>query len=420
MLTVITQPATPAAVAAEAATNGTHETPGATVAGGQNPASSRIPQVDLKGEYTAIRADIDAAIAAVIVETAFVRGKFAARFEQDWAAYCGASHAVGCANGTAAIHLALAALGIGSGDEVVTTPLTFIATVEAIVHAGASPVLADVDPETLTLSPGAAAAAIGPRTRAIMPVALYGQPADMDALGRLAAEHQLRLVEDAAQAHGAAWDGRRTGSDGLADVTTFSFYPGKNLGAYGDAGAVVTADPVVADRARRLSDHGRSEKYLHGEVGFNYRLDGLQGAVLSAKLRHLDAWNAARRRLAARYDAALAPLVDQGHLRIVGCAPAALSAYHLYVVRIPAPPVGVGRDAVRAALNPAGIEAQIHYPVPLHLQPALVHLGYQQGTFPEAERAADEVLSLPIYPLMTEAQQDRVIAVLRQALHSGA
>ncbi len=376
----------------------------------------RIPQVDLRAEYAALKEEIDPAIAAVVAEAAFIRGPFTSRFEQEWAAFCGASHAVGCASGTAAIELALAALGIGPGDEVITTPLTFIATVEAIIHAGARPVLADIDPQTCNLSAEAAAAAIGPRTRALLPVALYGQPADLAAFRRLAGRYGLFLVEDAAQAHGAAWAGQRTGSDGMTDVSTFSFYPGKNLGAYGDAGALVTADGAIADRARRLADHGRAEKYTHGLVGYNYRLDGLQGAILSAKLRHLEAWNATRRRLAARYDALLATLVARGALRLVYQAPEAHSVYHLYVVRIAPPPASPGRDIVWARLRAAGVEAQVHYPVPLHLQPALAHLGYREGAFPHAERAASEVLSLPIHPFLTEAQQDEVVAALEEAL----
>jgi dTDP-4-amino-4,6-dideoxygalactose transaminase len=374
-----------------------------------------IPQVDLRAEYAAIKDEIDAAIAAVVAQTAFIRGPFTATFEKDWAAYCGASHAVGCANGTAAIQLALAALGVGAGDEVITTPMTFIATVEAIVHAGATPVLADIDPATCNLAGQTAAAAVSARTRALLPVALYGQPADLGAFRRLADAHGLLLVEDAAQAQGAAWAGRRTGSDGATDASTFSFYPGKNLGAYGDAGAVVTADAGVADRARRLADHGRAEKYTHGTVGYNYRLDGLQAAVLSAKLPHLDGWNRARRRLAGRYDALLAPLVERGLLRTVAPAPDATPVYHLYVVRIPGAPQGPGREVVWAALRERGVEAQVHYPVPLHRQPALEYLGYRQGQFPEAERTADEVLSLPLFPLMTEVQQDRVAAALFEA-----
>lgn len=379
-------------------------------------AQEKISQVDLKAEYASIHSEVDAAISAVIGQTAFVRGPFASRFETEWASFCGASYAVGCASGTAALELALAAAGIGPGDEVITTPLTFIATVEAIVHAGATPVLADIDPATCNLSPEAAAAAITPRTKALLPVHLYGQPARLTALRQLADARGLTLVEDAAQAHGAAWAGRRIGSDGVADATAFSFYPGKNLGAFGDAGAVVTADADLAERARRLADHGRSEKYTHDLVGHNYRIDGLQAAVLSAKLRHLEAWNAARRRLARRYDALLAPLVKHGLLRTVAVAQDARSAYHLYVIRLPGQPGGAGRATVRAALSAQGIEAQIHYPIPLHRQPALAYLGYNAGAFPVAEQAAGEVLSLPLYPLMRDAQQDRVVATLSSAV----
>ncbi|MGI8422830.1 MAG: DegT/DnrJ/EryC1/StrS family aminotransferase [Chloroflexota bacterium] len=375
-------------------------------------AAASVPLVDLKEEYAAIKHEIDDAIQAVIAQSAFVRGPFARRFEQEWAHYCGASHAVGCANGTAAIELALEALGVGAGDEVVTTPMTFIATVEAIVHAGATPVLADVDPETGNLSATAAQAALTPRTGAILPVALYGQPADMAAFGRLARAKKLVLVEDAAQAHGASWDGRRTGSDGTADASTFSFYPGKNLGAYGDAGALTAAGAAVADRIGRLADHGRETKYTHDAVGYNARIDGLQAAILSAKLRHLDEWNAARRRHAARYDALLAQLEHAGRLCRVRQAPAGRSSHHLYVIRV------ARRDDVLATLQSAGIEAGVHYPVPLHLQPALTYLGYRQGQFPAAERLADEALSLPLYPLMSERQQDCVVDALLAALNA--
>jgi dTDP-4-amino-4,6-dideoxygalactose transaminase len=394
----------------------------ATLERSQRPQLSKtagaVPLVDLKVEYESIKDEIDAAIAAVIARAAFVRGPFAREFELHWAAYCGASHAVGCANGTVAIELALRALAVGPGDEVITTPLTFIATVESIVHTGATPVLAEIDPLTCNLSPQAAASAITPRTKAILPVALYGQPADMGAFRELADAHRLLLVEDAAQAQGAAWAGRRTGSDGVADATTFSFYPGKNLGAYGDAGAVTTADASLADRIMRLADHGRAEKYTHDQIGFNSRLDGMQAAILSAKLRHLDAWNESRRRLARRYDSLLAGAVSQGLLRVVQPAPRAQSVYHLYVVRIAEAPYGPGRDRVLAALKAAGVEAGVHYPVPLHLQPALAHLGYGEGAFPEAERAAREALSLPLFPLMTHEQQDRVVEALLAALQA--
>lgn len=369
-----------------------------------------VPLVDLKAEYSAIKEDIDAAIQGVIEHAAFVRGPYAQRFEEEWARYCGASYAVGCANGTAAIELALQGLGVGEGDEVVTTPMTFFATVEAIVHTGATPVLADVDPETGNLSPDAAAAAVTARTKALLPVALYGQPADMTAFRRLAEAKRLLLVEDAAQAQGASWGGRRTGSDGTANASTFSFYPGKNLGAYGDAGAVTTDDPALADRIARLADHGRETKYTHDAVGHNARLDGLQGAILSAKLRHLAAWNDARRGHAARYDALLAESERAGRLRRVRQAPDGRSSHHLYVVRV------AERERVLTSLKEARIEAGVHYPVPLHLQPALAHLGHSLGAFPEAERLADEVVSLPLFPLMSDSQQDLVVAALLAAL----
>jgi dTDP-4-amino-4,6-dideoxygalactose transaminase len=369
-----------------------------------------VPLVDLKAEYAAIKDEIDAAIEAVIAQTAFVRGPFARRFEAEWASYCDASHAIGCANGTAAIELALEALGVGAGDEVITTPLTFIATVEAVVHAGATPVFADVDARTGNLSAAAAEAAITARTKALLPVALYGQPADMAEFRSLAERRKLVLVEDAAQAQGASWDGRRTGSDGTADAVTFSFYPGKNLGAYGDAGAVTCADATVADRIMRLADHGRETKYTHDAIGYNARLDGLQAAILSAKLGHLEEWNAARRRLAARYDTLLAGAEQDGRLTRVAQAPQAVSSYHLYVVRV------ARRDGLLARLKAARIEAGVHYPVPLHLQPALAHLGQGRGAFPAAERLADEALSLPLFPLMSEAQQDLVVEALLAAL----
>lgn len=377
--------------------------------------SRRIVQVDLKAEYAAIGTGIDAAIRDVIAAIAFIRGPFASRFEASWAAYCGASHAVGCANGTAALELALAALGIGPGDEVITTPLTFIATVEAIIRAGARPVFAEIDPATLNLSVEAATAAVTTETAALLPVDLYGQPARMAAFRHAADSHRLALLEDAAQAHGATDSGHRTGADGTADITTFSFYPGKNLGAYGDAGALVTARADLADKARRLSDHGRTGKYVHDLVGGNQRLDGLQGAILSAKLPYLDVWNTARRRLAVRYDELLAPLFEQGTLGRVSQAPDVVSVYHLYVVRIPVSGP-VNRDTVMATLQAGGIESQAHYPIALHLQPALRYLGYREGDFPQAEQAAAEVLSLPLHPFLSDADQDLVVAALNVAL----
>jgi dTDP-4-amino-4,6-dideoxygalactose transaminase len=365
---------------------------------------STIPLVDLKAQYLALKPEIDAAIARVIETTSFILGPEVRAFEEAFAAYCHAQHAVGVSSGTAAIELVLRALGIGPGDEVITTPLTFIATAEAISMAGATPVFADVDPSTFNLDPDRAEAAVTPRTKAILPVHLYGQPAAMDRLAPIARQNGLALVEDAAQAHGAELHGRRTGSLGYA--ACFSFYPGKNLGCYGDGGAVVTDDPSLAAKVRKLRDHGRSSKYVHDELGFGHRLDALQAAILSAKLPHLDEANQARRRLARRYGELLADT----DLVLPAEPPGVDSVYHLYVVRTPQ------RDAIIAALRSQGIEAGVHYPLPLHLQPAYEFLGYTRGTFPVAEAAAEQVLSLPLFPEMTIAQQGRVVQVVKQTI----
>lgn len=361
---------------------------------------TRIPLVDLKAQYRALQPDIDAAIARVIDSATFILGPEVSAFEMAFAAYCGAQHGVGVSSGTAALELVLRGLGIGPGDEVITTAHTFIATAEAISATGAAPVFADIDPLTYNLDPTAAEAAITPRTRAILPVHLYGQPADMDALAAIARRHGLKLVEDAAQAHGASYRGRRVGT--LGDAACFSFYPGKNLGCYGDGGAVITNDDALAARVRKLRDHGRTSKYVHDEVGFGHRLDALQAAILSAKLPHLDAANAARRRLAGRYTRLLAG----SGLVLPHEPPDVQPVYHLYVVRTPR------RDEVLARLHDQGIGAIVHYPLPLHLQPAYAFLGYPPGALPHAETAAAEVLSLPLYPELTDAQQDQVISAL--------
>lgn len=366
-----------------------------------------IPLVDLKAQYAALRPDIDAAIARVIGSTSFIMGPEVRAFEEAFAIWCQARYAIGISSGTAAIELTLRALGIGSGDEVITTPFTFIATAEAISATGATPVFADIDPATYNLNPAAVEAAITPRTRALLPVHLYGQPANMPALAAIAQRHGLALIEDAAQAHGAEIDGRRVGS--LGHAACFSFYPGKNLGAYGDGGAVTTGDEALAGRLRKLRDHGRVSKYVHDEIGYGHRLDALQAAILAAKLPHLDAANAARRRLAARYGELLAgselvlPHVPQGVTPV----------WHLYVVRT------ARRDEVLAGLKAQGIEAGIHYPLPLHLQPAYRSLGLGSGAFPVAEAASQQVLSLPLFPEMTDAQQERVVAALVESIDWG-
>jgi dTDP-4-amino-4,6-dideoxygalactose transaminase len=348
-----------------------------------------------------LRAELDAAWARVAGSGWMILGPEVNAFEAEFAAYCGAAQAVGVANGLDALTLALRAAGIGAGQEVIVPSHTFAATWLAVAAVGARPVPAEVDPATYGLDPAAAAAALTPKTAAIVAVSLYGHPVDMDPLADLAARHSLFLLEDAAQSHGARYKGRRTGA--LAHATAFSFYPTKNLGALGDGGAVTTDDPALADRLRRLRNYGSAEKYVHEEIGVNSRLDELQAAFLRARLKRLDAGNAARRKLAARYDAGLAARVD---LALPAQAAWAEHAYHLYVVR------SARRDALRAELAAAGIETLIHYPVACHLQPAFAGLGYGVGAFPIAEQLAAEVLSLPLWPGMAAEAVDQVVGAL--------
>jgi len=366
----------------------------------------KIPLVDLDAQLTAIGDEIRPALEGVLRSQKFIGGPEVEAFEREFAAFCGTARAVGCSNGTAAVHLALKALGVGPGDEVVLPTMTFIATAEAVTAIGAKPVFADCDPGDLLLSAVAAEAAITPRTKALLPVHLFGQPCDMDALGALARKRGLLLVEDAAQAHGAEFGGKRAGA--LGDAAAFSFYPGKNLGAYGDAGAVTTSDPKVAETVAMLRDHGRrpSAKYEHELDGFNHRMDGFQGAVLRVKLRRLASWNERRAAGAAFYDERLR---GTAAVRVLQ-RPGRTSAHHLYVVRVPQ------RDRVLKALQAAGVGAGIHYPIPVHLQPAYAGRGLKRGSFPAAEKAADEILSLPLYPEMTEAQASFVVETLRGAL----
>lgn len=361
-----------------------------------------IPLVDLKAQYAAIREEVDAAMQRVIANTSFIMGPEVAAFEKAFAHFCDVEHAVGVASGTAALELSLRALDIGPGDEVITSAHTFIATAEAISAVGAKPIFVDIHPETYNLDPAHLAAAITPRTKAILPVHIYGQPADMTAISRVAAAHDLPVVEDAAQAHGATWQGAKAG--GLGTLACFSFYPGKNLGAYGDAGAVTTNDPALAERVALLRNHGRHAKYLHEIKGFGERMDALQAAILAAKLTHLADWTDARRRLAARYTA---QLKDVEGVITPAVAEAANPSWHLYVIRTPR------RDDLLAYLKQHGIGAGIHYPIPLHLQPAYADLGLTRGALPVTEAVADTCLSLPIYPELTEAQQDRVIEAVR-------
>jgi dTDP-4-amino-4,6-dideoxygalactose transaminase len=361
-----------------------------------------IPLVDLKAQYAAIKPEIDSAIQRVVDSTAFILGEEVADFERDFAAYLGAQGAVGVASGTSALQLALLAVGVGAGDEVITTAHTFVATAEAISHTGARPVFVDIDPLTYNIDPRLIEKAVTPRTKAIVPVHLYGQPADMTTITAVAKGHGLRVIEDAAQAHGAEVNGRRCGS--LADLATFSFYPGKNLGAYGDAGAVTGNDPELLEKVRKLRDHGRLSKYEHDEIGFGERIDALQAAILRAKLSHLEDWTEARRRNATIYS----ELFAGSQVIAPRAAPNVRHVYHLYVIRCS------GRDALLDHLKSKGIGAGIHYPVPLHRQPAYLSRGYAELSLPLTEAAAAEILSLPMYPELTEEQIGYIAESVRE------
>lgn len=360
-----------------------------------------IPLVDLRIQYQALKPEIDEAIQRVLETAHFVLGEEVERFEQHFAQFCAARFAVGVSSGTDALVLALRACGVGAGDEVLTTPFTFTATAAAIAHVGARPVFVDILPDTYNIDPDRLERAITPQTKAILPVHLYGQPADMDPILAVARRHGLRVIEDACQAHGATYRGRPVGA--LADVGCFSFYPSKNLGAYGDGGMLVTNDPAIDATARNLRDHGRRGKYEHTAIGYTYRLDGIQAAILDVKLRYLPGWTEARRRNAHRYNELLA---DTG-LALPVEREGSQAVYHCYVVRTP------NRDEVLKALQAAGIGAAVHYPIPLHLQPCWRDLGYAVGDFPVAEASAEAVLTLPLYPELTEAQIAEVVARLR-------
>jgi len=363
----------------------------------------QVPFVDLAAQYTAIADEIAEASASVFRRTDYILGHDVGLFEQEFAAYCGTRYCVGVGSGTAAIQLALEALGVGPGDEVIVPANTFIGSALPALRLGASPVLVDCEEATATVDVDRVAAAIGPRTKAVIAVHLYGQPADVDPLLELCATHDLFLVEDACQAHGARYKGRRAGS--LGTVAAFSFYPAKNLGALGDGGAVTTDDEELAKQVRRLSDFGRTDKYVHEIEGTNERLDTIQAAVLRVKLRHLDSWNDLRRDHAETYGRALA----SSGLMLPVAASWAEHVWHLYVVRVPE------RDRVLARMNEAGVGAGIHYPTPVHLTPAYAHLGFRAGSFPIAEQAALEILSLPLYPHLTFEQQEYVADSLAAA-----
>ncbi len=368
-------------------------------------AEAPIPLVDLAAAHTQVAAEVAAGWERVLGRTAFILGDEVSTFESAFAAFCGVEHCVGVANGTDALELVLRALDIGPGDEVILPANTFVATALAVTRAGATPVLVDVDPASMLIDVPAVEAALSGRTRIVMPVHLFGQMAPMEEVLPLAAAAGAAVVEDAAQAHGATRHGVGAGAFGVAAGS--SFYPGKNLGAYGDAGAVLTSSDEVAARVRALRNYGSDVKYHHPEAGFNSRLDTLQAVVLSAKLARLEGWNAARRAAAARYDALLEELEEVTRPRTL---PGNEHVFHLYVVRVPE------RDAVLSHLHRAGVGAGVHYPIPVHLHGAFGDLGYEAGAFPVAETAAGEILSLPIFPEITPAQQERVVGELHKAL----
>lgn len=363
-----------------------------------------IPFVDLKSQYLSIKEEIDAAIASVIERTAFIGGPFLEEFEKSFAGFCRAEHCIGVGNGTDAIFLVLKALGIGPGDEVITTANSFIATSEAITMARARVVFADINPDTFNINPFEIEKKVTPRTKAIIPVHLYGQPADMDPILEIAKNRGLKVIEDAAQAHGAEYRGKRVGS--IGDAACFSFYPGKNLGAYGDGGAVVTNDPALAKKIRMIANHGRIRKYDHEFEGVNSRLDGVQASILSAKLQHLEKWSAKRRINACEYNKLLkgsgvdTPVVLDG----------VEAVYHLYVIRV----ASEKRAPLQAALKTEGIGTGIHYPIALPDLKAYKYLGHAEREFPEAKRASREILSLPMFPELTENQIGLVTGNIRR------
>jgi dTDP-4-amino-4,6-dideoxygalactose transaminase len=371
--------------------------------------------LDLERQYAPLRQQLLESLESVLDSRQFILGQAVASFESAAAACLGVPHAVGCSSGTDALWLALAAAGVEPGSTVLTTPFSFFASVSAILRAGAQAVLADIDPATFNLSPESAASVLnshrGSQVKAILPVHLYGQPAAWDAFTQLARERDLRLIEDAAQAWGARWQDRPVGT--LGDAAAFSFYPTKNLSAAGDAGLITTSSDETADRLRCLRQHGMHRRYYHDELGWNARMDGFQGAILSVKLRYIDSWNAARRAVAQRYDALFhaAGIVEPGPYPARGIVlpaevPGTVHVWHQYVIRTPR------RDALREFLNGRSIGSEIYYPVPLHLQEALRPLGYREGDFPEAERAANEVLALPIFPELREDEQQTVVQAI--------
>ncbi len=365
----------------------------------------KVPFLDLKVQYESIKEEVAQALQNVLDKTAFAGGPFVAQFEKEFAAFCQCEHAVGVSSGTAALWIALLGLDIGPGDEVITTANTFIATAEAISYCGARPVFVDVVEQTFNMDPALLEAAITDKTKAIIPVHLYGQPADMDPIMEIARAHKLLVIEDASQAHGAEYKGRVMGS--IGDVGCYSFYPGKNLGAYGEAGAIVTNDGKLAEKMRSLRDHGQIKKYYHSRIGWNSRMDGFQGAILSVKIRHLPQWNEGRRKNVQLYNTVLAN-VDNLTLPIE--ADYAKHVYHIYAIRTP------NRDELIKTLAQKEIYCGIHYPVPLHLQEAYGFMDLGKGSFPVTEKCAEEILSLPMFSELSQDQIEYVGEELRRLM----
>jgi len=360
-----------------------------------------IPFVDLKAQYKSIKAEIDEAIKSTVENTEFIMGERVKKFEKEFAQYAMAKFGIAVSSGTTALHIALVCAGVGSGDEVITVPNTFIATAEAICHCGATPVFVDVDPLTSNMNPNLIESAITPRTKAIIPVYLYGQCADMNPIMKIAEKYGLKVIEDCAQAHGAEYNGQRAGT--IGDFGCFSFFPGKNLGAYGDAGLVTTNNESDAHKLHLLVNHGREKKYEHEMIGYNYRMDALQAAILSAKLPHLKEWTESRRRVAHRYNQLLKGLPVQTPLEKYR------HVYHLYVIQCD------NREGLAKALKEEGIATGVHYPLPLNLQPCFKDLScWGPGRFPVTEKLASRIISLPIFPELTEEEQDKVVECIRK------
>lgn len=361
---------------------------------------NRVPYLDLQAQYHALRGEVLRALEEICESSRFAQGPATSDFEAQFGSYCGVDHCVSVNSGTSALHLALRCLNVGPGDEVVTVSMTFIATAWAISYVGAKPVFVDIHPLRRTMDPDKLEAAITPRTRAIIPVHLYGMPAEMDRINAIAERHGLPVIEDAAQAHGAKYRGKRVGQFGK--IACFSFYPGKNLGAYGEGGALITNDASIAQRARSLRDHAQSQKYFHDEIGYNYRMDSFQAAVLSIKLKRLDNWNTARVERARYYT----KLLEGSSYKLPANVSDSECVWHCYVIETPQ------RDRVGSALQDAGIQTAVHYPVPVHLQKAYAHLGYKSGDLPVTEALCEQCLSLPIYPELSKEKISRVASVL--------